>query len=167
MFIVGLGLTLMTMHEMSTILNTIRTCYIDTSVYLMGEFNLNLFDNSNNKKSMEYFKLISSFGFFPTVVRPTRVSYRSKTFIDKIWTNSINAIGNSGVFLSAITDIFPVFVCVKLNIVVPVYRSTYMVRRKTGLAMIISKNVFPLLIGKKFLMMLVLRPCKMPSMSSK
>ena len=118
------------LRELTNILDTIRTCYIDTRVYLMGDFNLSLFDINNNNKCMEYFMLMSSFGFSPTIVRPTRVSCSSKTLIDNIWTNNINAIKTSGVILSTITDHFPVFVSVNLNVVVPVYQSTYMVRKK-------------------------------------
>ena len=54
--------------------------------------------------------IITFTGVFPTITRPTRVPSNSKTFIDNVWTNNIDAVKNSGVILSRISGHYPIFV---------------------------------------------------------
>ena len=77
---------------------------------MLGDFNYELFSINSNNKCMEFHSLFTSLGFHPTLTRSTRASSSSITLIDNVWTNSIDAVKNSGVILSGITDHFPTFV---------------------------------------------------------
>ena len=56
------------------------------NVYIAGDFNLNLFDHSLNKKVQIYLNLIYQNSFIPTVNKPMRVTMKTSTIIDHVPT---------------------------------------------------------------------------------
>ena len=88
-------------------LEFIRRNCCDQSVVLHGDFNINLL-NRFCGRSLEFISLMFQYGFFPVILRPTRVGSRSATLIDHIWTDSTNLFRRSGIVLSDISDHFPV-----------------------------------------------------------
>ena len=56
---------------------------------------------------------MSSFGYRPTIIRPTRVTATSFTIIDEVWTNNYENIKASGVLWYSPSDHFPLIVSVK------------------------------------------------------
>ena len=46
-------------------------------VFIMGDSNIDLLKLKTNARYMENFRLISSFGYFPFIRRPTRVTHDS------------------------------------------------------------------------------------------
>ena len=82
-------------------------------VFIMGDFNMDLLKLNTNVRYIEYFKLMSSFGYFPLIRRPTRVTLDSKTLIDHLWTTEPSDVVDSGIILYDLSDHFPIFTCVK------------------------------------------------------
>ena len=57
--------------------------------------------------------MMNSFGYRPTILRPTRVTATSFTIIDKIWTNDYENVKASGILRCCPSDYFPLIVSVK------------------------------------------------------
>ena len=83
--------------------NEHKTCYI------MGDFNIDLLKFSSNNKVSNFVNLIYSNNFFPCIDRPTRITENNATLLDNIITNDTSAKIGSGVFVTDITDHFPIF----------------------------------------------------------
>ncbi|KAJ8028175.1 hypothetical protein HOLleu_30342 [Holothuria leucospilota] len=85
------------------VLNTIRSqnCH----AYIMGDFNIGML---NSVSSTSFLNTLMSHGFEPTTNKPKMVSGTSATLIDNIFTN-INGSMMSGIFVTELSDHFPVF----------------------------------------------------------
>ena len=99
--------------EFTSILQTISVDFMNSIVYLMGDFNINLLQINSNAKYLDYYSLLLSFGYLPAILRPTRVRPTSSTLIDQIWTNNHKAICISGQVEYDLTDHKPVFAIAK------------------------------------------------------
>ena len=84
-----------------------KTCY------LLGDFNINLINVSNHIPTAEFLEVIYSHAFTPLITKPTRVTSNTATLIDNIFTNSSRNSFN-GIFLSDISDHFPIF-CINIT----------------------------------------------------
>ena len=75
------------------------------SIYISGDFNIDLFQINAKRHYNHYFDSIISSGFYPKISLPTRIDryYGSTTLIDNIFTNSIDN-HSSGVFTNEISD---------------------------------------------------------------
>lgn len=80
-----------------------KTCYI------MGDFNLNLLDFTKVSSIGNFLNMFFSFGFYPLINKPTRLSIDSATLLDNIFTNSTYDSIVSGICVSDISDHFPIF----------------------------------------------------------
>ena len=76
---------------------------------LMGDFNVDLLKIDIHDDSSSYFDLITSFGLFPTILRPSRITSRSKTLIDNIFCNFSDIDTLSGNLTCSISDHLPQF----------------------------------------------------------
>ena len=95
-------------ESISDILNRMKS--ENKTIYLLGDFNINLLESSNHLPSAEFLECMYSFGLFPLINKPTRVNERSATLIDNIYTNDIMKTNTlNGIFFVEITDHFPVF----------------------------------------------------------
>ena len=94
------------MHD---ILSNILCNHSQGKVYIMGDFNFDLFKCDLFPKCFKYADTMFSFGYTPLIRRPTRVFNSSNTLIDQIWTNDTCSINISGLFLYQLSDHFPVF----------------------------------------------------------
>lgn len=74
--------------------------------YVMGDFNINLL--SINDNATNYINLFQSFNFTQTITKPTRVTNKSATLLDHIWTNDMENFIRSGIQYISISDHFPV-----------------------------------------------------------
>ena len=79
------------------------------TLFLLGDFNIDLIKCNYNKKTSEFFNLISPFNMLPFITLPTRVTSRSKTLIDNIYSNSTNTNIISGNLTSTVSDHLPQF----------------------------------------------------------
>ena len=53
--------------------------------YLMGDFNINLMNCDTHNLTGEFYDLMTSFVFLPTITRSTRITHNSATLIDNIF----------------------------------------------------------------------------------
>ena len=91
-----------------------RTQYMDKTlikllkskktVALLGDFNVNLLDYSKHSDISEYYDNLSSSGFRPLVLQPTRVTSKSSTLIDNIFINDLTCFSNGGNIVTSISD---------------------------------------------------------------
>lgn len=90
---------------MEEILNLVSN--LKLKCYIMGDFNINLFNMDNNV--LNYITLFQSFNFFQTIIKPTRVTDISATVIDHFWTNDTQNYIKSCILHTSISDHFPVW----------------------------------------------------------
>ena len=55
--------------------------------YLLGDFNVNLLNNTANNNSNDFVNVLLNFVFHPRIDRPTRITETTATLIDNIFTN--------------------------------------------------------------------------------
>ena len=91
------------------VLNTIKR--EKKIVYLMGDLNINFLKCDNHKLTSDFIELIYSYGVFPLICKPTRVTKDTATLIDHILTNNfdVESHHNQGILCSSISDHFTVF----------------------------------------------------------
>ena len=89
--------------------NVFDNCF-NKPLYLLGDFNVNVLKNDNNKGAKSFVDLIFQYGSLPTINKPTRVTRNISTAIDIIITNTcINNNLETGIIKTDITDHFPIF----------------------------------------------------------
>ena len=74
-------------------LNKDSECY-----YILGDFNINLEIEKNIPISMRYLIMLISYGAFPLITKPTRVTENSSSIIDHIISNDIKHPILPGIF---------------------------------------------------------------------
>ena len=79
------------------------------SVYIMGDFNINLLHAESSRYAQEFLLSLQSFPFTPTIDKPIRVHNRSATLIDNILTNKFDANITRGNIVSNISHHFSQF----------------------------------------------------------
>ena len=80
------------------------TKFTNKDVYVIGDFNINLFDTGE-----EFLNMVSDSGLLPVIDRPTRVIQHSSTLIDNIFTNQIPQNLTSGIVIDDASDHMPIF----------------------------------------------------------
>ena len=79
------------------------------SCYLAGDFNIDLL-NCKQHHGQSFLDQLFSFGFYPRIDRPTRITDTSATLIDNIFTNVHNSELTFGVWIADVSDHLPVYV---------------------------------------------------------
>ena len=79
----------------------------------MGDMNIDLLKCNCHNKTNEYLDNLFSYGFIPTISKPTRVTRSSATLIDHINTNDITLRYTSGIIITDVADHFGTFFCSK------------------------------------------------------
>ena len=99
--------------KITSILHLVSTDFMDSLACLMVDFKINLLQTNSNAKYLDYYSLLLSFGYLPTIFRPTSLRPTSSTLIDQIWTNNHKSIWISGQVECDVTDHKPVFATAK------------------------------------------------------
>ena len=81
----------------------------DKSIILLGDFNIDLIKCSTDGNTSEFFNLVTSRDLLPYITLPTRITDRSQTLIDNIFSNCTSTQIISGNLTSAISDHLPQF----------------------------------------------------------
>ena len=76
------------------------------NLYIVGDFNVNILDKTNDSQSL--INVMISHSLFPFCTKPTRVKDGSATLIDHVWSNNIHQPCHNQIVLDRITDHFPV-----------------------------------------------------------
>ena len=74
----------------------------------MGDFNFNLLKCQQGPPQV-FINTLLSHSFYPLITKPTRVTSRSISCIDNIFSNIVNKTSTNGIFLFDTSDHFPVF----------------------------------------------------------
>ena len=81
------------------------------SMFILGDFNINLLNTDSHKGSLEFAELMYGNGLVPLIQKPTRITEYSATLIDNIFTNVCEEGLESGIIVTDISDHLPVFAC--------------------------------------------------------
>ena len=79
------------------------------SIFLLGDFNVNLLNYNEHNKTNEFLDSLASNSFIPLILQPTRITSHSNTLIDNIFSNVIDPDIISGNMTAAISDHLPQF----------------------------------------------------------
>ena len=79
------------------------------SVYIMGDFNINLLHAETSCYAYDFLLSLQSFSFIPTIDKPMRVHNNSATLIDNILTYKVDVKISSGNIISDISDHYSQF----------------------------------------------------------
>ena len=79
--------------------------------YMMGDWNINLLSVEHHEPSQDFLDLLMSNSLIPTITKPTRVTHRSATLIDNIFSGGLFHTDKSfsGILYTDISDHFPIF----------------------------------------------------------
>ena len=81
------------------------------SIYINGDFNIDLLKMYSKQHYNTFFDNIMSSGFYPKITLPTRITEKSNTLLDNILTNVVDNNAISGIFINQISDHQPIFMC--------------------------------------------------------
>ena len=94
-------------YKMEQIITNHNLTQNDTVI--AGDFNICLLNEDRSDMTNNFINSMRSSDFYPVISRPTRIgTNNSLSCIDHIWTNT-NRTSNSGIFITDITDHFPIF----------------------------------------------------------
>ena len=96
-------------HYLESLLHNIRL--ENKQVYLLGDWNINLLNADKHAPSQDFLNLMYSDNIFPVITKPTRVTDKSATLIDNIFTDNVLKSDKvlTGILHSDITDHYPIF----------------------------------------------------------
>jgi hypothetical protein len=78
----------------------------------MGDFNINLLNSNSHKPTNDFVDILLLNSFYPTISKPTRITYHSSTLIDNIITNNLDHDMISGIIYTDLSDHLPmIFLC--------------------------------------------------------
>ena len=79
--------------------------------YFLGDLNIDLFKCDDHKPTSNFLDTMYSYNMFPLIVKLTRVTVKSATLIDHIWTNSFDAHSQhkQGILLTSMSDHYGIF----------------------------------------------------------
>ena len=86
------------------------------SVYIMGDFNINLLHAESSRYAQEFLLSLQSFPFTPTIDKPIRVHNSSATLMDNILTNKLMLISPEAILSLISATIFHSFVSPTLSL---------------------------------------------------
>ena len=79
------------------------------AIYLCGDWNLDLLKVENSPLIKEFVTIMYSNSFFPTINKPKRVGKTAATIIDNIWSSKIEKNASNHIFVTDLTDHYPIF----------------------------------------------------------
>ena len=79
--------------------------------YIMGDLNINFLKANDHKSTGVLLDVLYSYSVFPLITKPTRVTEKTATLIDHIWTNSFGVDSHhiQGILCTSMTDHYAIF----------------------------------------------------------
>ena len=96
-------------------INFIYICYYITlktqnkSIYLCGDYNLDLLKHDTQTGTTNFLDIMYIFGLYPLIVKPSRISNVCTTLIDNIFTSEVVNYISSGLIVTHVSEHLPVF----------------------------------------------------------
>ena len=89
---------------------------VNKHTFLLGDFNIDLMKTDEDENTSTYFDTLTSNSFVPHIIQPTRITPRSKTLIDNIFSNTTNfSQGKSGNLTLSLSDHLAQFLIIPLD----------------------------------------------------
>ena len=82
-------------------------------VILLGDYNINLLNCDSDKNTSEFLELMLSYSFLPKIIKPTRITPRTKTLIDNIFFNGLQSNIIAGNIITDISDQLTQFISIR------------------------------------------------------
>ena len=82
-------------------------------IILLGDFNIDILKYDTVKDSSDFLDIMTEAFLFPHISSPTRITPRSRTLIDNIFSNNIEHDTLSGNITTTISDHFAQFLILK------------------------------------------------------
>ena len=89
--------------------------YRNKTLFIVGDMNINILQYINHEDTNAFLNLMYSNGLYPLITKPTRITEKSATLIDNIFTNECQLITKSGVLICDVSDHLPVFQICRYN----------------------------------------------------
>ena len=89
-----------------------KITFENKNIFLTGDFNINLLNTETDEPTSSFLNNLASNLFIPHIILPTRITTRSKTLIDNIFSNSLNSSYVSGNITTSISDHLPQFLLI-------------------------------------------------------
>ena len=86
------------------------------SIFMMGDYNINLLNYNSIQCINDFVNIMYNNSFRPLIDKPTRITKKSVTLIDNIFTNVLTRDIHSGIFYSGVTDHLPIFQLTNLSV---------------------------------------------------
>ena len=96
---------------------------------LCGDMNINLLNTENHTGTRMFLDLMYTYGLYPLINKPTRITLGCSTLIDNIFSN-ILCKSKSGVLINDISDHLPIFCCIEYGHVTKPTAKVYKYIRK-------------------------------------
>ena len=77
------------------------------NIFLTADFNINLLNCESHPESNDFLLMLNSYFLLPYILQPTRITERSATLIDNIFSNTYAANTTSGNLVLRIPDHLP------------------------------------------------------------
>ena len=99
------------LDEIYNLFNTLST---DNTIFLCGDFNIDILKLTCPKVS-HFIDILISLGLHPIITKPSRITNITSTLIDNIYTNYNHVPISNGLLYNDISDHLPIFCIYKLN----------------------------------------------------
>ena len=96
------------LDQLSEFINNVCRNIHNKTAYMCGDFNVDLLQYDKHNATNNFIDQLYSLGLHPLITRPTRITSRSNTLIDNIFTTSLSNI-QSGLIINYISDHLPIF----------------------------------------------------------
>ena len=80
------------------------------NIILCGDFNINLLNYNFHSGTKEFVDELFSYGLYPVINKPSRITEDSATLIDNFFVNTHDCIVKSGLLINDISDHLPIFI---------------------------------------------------------
>lgn len=85
------------------------------SSFICGDFNLDLMKNESHNPTKMFLDNLYAAGHFPLITKPTRITTKSYSLIDNIFSNELNVNIKSGILVTDISDHLPIFAITEIG----------------------------------------------------
>ena len=79
------------------------------TMYICGDCNIDILKHHTHNYTSTFLDYMYSFGLYPLITKPSRITDITATLIDNIFTNELQFQVNSGLLITDISDHIPVF----------------------------------------------------------
>ena len=85
----------------------------NTQLVILGDFNTDISKQTSETKVSNYIKEIYSCGCYSLINKPTRITAKSATTLEHVYTNVIHKVDMAGILVLDVSDHLPTFCVIK------------------------------------------------------